>query len=316
MRRFRIRRRRALALALVPAAVMTTGISTAGAETAERQAAISPAQGSVRFGQQLHLRGGFPGAQNAEVAIEYRAAGTRAFRRVATTRTDGEGRWTARVKPRATGSWRARLASTSRTTTSGGSLTSESGTVDSQTDARRVAVRSVMRVAAKNNAIAGQRVRISGRVRPGGRRRVIVKVGGNGIATRTNRRGRFEVTWQARSTGTYRVKARAHGNRIAAGGRDRGGPVTVYRRAYASWYGPGFYGNRTACGQTLTPSTMGVAHKTMPCGTKLKLRHGGRTVRVTVIDRGPYHGGREFDLTEATKNALGFGSTGTVLTSK
>ena len=92
--------------------------------------------------------------------------------------------------------------------------------------------------------------------------------------------------------------------------------MTVYRYAQASYYGPGFYGNRTACGQTLTTSTIGVAHKTMPCGTKLKLRHGKREVTARVIDRGPYSGNREFDLTEATRNKLGFGSTGTILVSK
>jgi rare lipoprotein A (peptidoglycan hydrolase) len=71
-----------------------------------------------------------------------------------------------------------------------------------------------------------------------------------------------------------------------------------------------------ACGGTLGPSTLGVAHKTLPCGTKLRLRYGSRTVAVRVIDRGPYVGGREFDLTAATKAALGFGSTGTVLSSR
>ncbi|MGI8727736.1 MAG: RlpA-like double-psi beta-barrel domain-containing protein [Solirubrobacterales bacterium] len=54
----------------------------------------------------------------------------------------------------------------------------------------------------------------------------------------------------------------------------------------------------------------------MPCGTKLKLRHKGNVVPVRVIDRGPYHGNREFDLTGATKQKLGFGSTGVVYASK
>ncbi|HZA88842.1 MAG TPA: septal ring lytic transglycosylase RlpA family protein [Solirubrobacterales bacterium] len=71
-----------------------------------------------------------------------------------------------------------------------------------------------------------------------------------------------------------------------------------------------------ACGGTLTPSTVGVAHRSMPCGTRLTLRHAGRSVRVEVIDRGPFVGGREFDLTGATKNRLNFGSTGTVLSSR
>ena len=67
-----------------------------------------------------------------------------------------------------------------------------------------------------------------------------------------------------------------------------------------------------ACGGSLTSYTMGVANKTLPCGTLVTLRYGGRMVRVPVVDRGPYVAGREFDLTEATKDALGFGGVGQV----
>ena len=73
----------------------------------------------------------------------------------------------------------------------------------------------------------------------------------------------------------------------------------------ASWYGPGFYGNRTACGQTFTPEILGIAHLTLPCGTVVTLTYGGRTVAVPVIDRGPYVAGRTLDLSAATKAALG-----------
>ncbi|MBI2324201.1 MAG: hypothetical protein HYU87_04480 [Chloroflexi bacterium] len=73
----------------------------------------------------------------------------------------------------------------------------------------------------------------------------------------------------------------------------------------ASWFGPGLYGNRTACGQVLTTSLVGVAHRTLPCGTVVTLRHGGSTVEVPVVDRGPFIYSREFDLTFATRVALG-----------
>jgi Lytic transglycolase len=73
----------------------------------------------------------------------------------------------------------------------------------------------------------------------------------------------------------------------------------------ASWYGPGFYGNRTACGQTYTPEILGVAHKTLPCGTLLTITHGTHTLTVAVIDRGPYVAGRTLDLSNAVKLALG-----------
>ena len=75
----------------------------------------------------------------------------------------------------------------------------------------------------------------------------------------------------------------------------------------ASWYGPGFYGNRTACGQVYTPEILGVAHLSLPCGTLVTLANGAREITVPVIDRGPYVAGRSIDLSNATKLALGCG---------
>jgi peptidoglycan hydrolase-like protein with peptidoglycan-binding domain len=72
----------------------------------------------------------------------------------------------------------------------------------------------------------------------------------------------------------------------------------------ATWYGPGFFGNQTACGQTLTRTTLGVAHRTLPCGSKVVLHYNGRFVRTTVIDRGPFDNGAKWDLTQATAEKL------------
>jgi rare lipoprotein A (peptidoglycan hydrolase) len=91
--------------------------------------------------------------------------------------------------------------------------------------------------------------------------------------------------------------------------RQRLGSVNTFRQAFASWYGGG---GSLACGGTLTDSTLGVASKTLPCGTMVRIRLGRRTVRVPVVDRGPYVAGREFDLTPATKRALGFGDLGMI----
>jgi rare lipoprotein A len=96
----------------------------------------------------------------------------------------------------------------------------------------------------------------------------------------------------------------------------RVGRVDAYRLASASWYGPGLYGNHLGCGGRLTPGRLGVAHKSLPCGSKLTLRRGTRTVRVRVIDRGPYVGGREFDLTAATARKLHFRGHGAILTTR
>lgn len=84
------------------------------------------------------------------------------------------------------------------------------------------------------------------------------------------------------------------------------------RSAGASWYGPGLYGRRTACGQTLRAATIGVAHRRLPCGTLVKFVYRGRAVIAPVIDRGPYVRGRAWDLTAAASEALGFKGVGRV----
>jgi rare lipoprotein A len=81
----------------------------------------------------------------------------------------------------------------------------------------------------------------------------------------------------------------------------------VWITSRMSWYGPGLYGHGTACGKRLTRSLLGVAHKTLPCGTKITFKNprNGRTITVKVVDRGPYVAGRTWDLTYATCRALG-----------
>jgi hypothetical protein len=88
--------------------------------------------------------------------------------------------------------------------------------------------------------------------------------------------------------------------------------VTVYRPSLATQYGPGFYGRRTACGETLTKSIIGVANRTLECGTLVAVYYEGRTLVVPVIDRGPYANGADWDLTEATGRALGISGTAEV----
>jgi rare lipoprotein A len=169
----------------------------------------------------------------------------------------------------------------------------------------------------RRHVMVGDSVLIGGRVDPAQSRLVLIKVGGRKVKTvRSEDDGRFRVRWRASHTGVFEAKAITGGDAVARTARSRGTRVNVYRPAAASYYGPGLYGNGTACGKTLTPSTLGVANRTLPCGARVTLRYHGRTVTVPVIDRGPFSGNREYDLTAATKAKLGFGSTGTVLTTR
>jgi rare lipoprotein A len=88
---------------------------------------------------------------------------------------------------------------------------------------------------------------------------------------------------------------------------------TPFRYAGASWYGgTTMWGRSTACGQVLRPSTVGVANKTLPCGTPVKFVWHGRSIVAPVIDRGPYIKGRAWDLTSAAAEALEFEGVGRI----
>jgi rare lipoprotein A (peptidoglycan hydrolase) len=87
--------------------------------------------------------------------------------------------------------------------------------------------------------------------------------------------------------------------------------VGSLRTSEASWYGPGLWGNGTACGRvTLRPRTIGVANKNLPCGTRVLFGYRGKYIIAPVIDRGPYIAGRTWDLTKAASDAIGLTGAG------
>jgi rare lipoprotein A len=170
-----------------------------------------------------------------------------------------------------------------------------------------------------HSVLKGNGLAVRGKVRPSGRHRVKIVFRGPGSGARsvtTKANGTFALRWLPERTGSYAVRAYSVHDRETTGSKSPARKLTTYRLAGASYYGPGLYGNGVACGGTLMPGTMGVANKTLPCGTKVKLRYRGRTVTVPVIDRGPYVAGRDYDLTTAVKEKLGFPGVGTVLASR
>jgi rare lipoprotein A len=193
------------------------------------------------------------------------------------------------------------LPTAARSDDTAGGVARAARVADVATDRRRLDV------------VAGRRASVTGRTRPAiaGRPVLLQRRSGNGWVTvaRTTSRagGAFTLRFRPREPTSARVRL------LVDAFRRQIGRLNVYRRTSVSWYGPGLYGNKLSCGGTLTPGTLGVAHKTLPCGTRVTLRHGHRVVRVPVVDRGPYVGGREFDLTAATRARLGFGGVGSVL---
>ena len=88
------------------------------------------------------------------------------------------------------------------------------------------------------------------------------------------------------------------------GKRTRKQLVRTMPKSRATWYG--LLHHQTACGVTLHRSTIGVAHRHLPCGTKVTLEYKHRYVMARVIDRGPYTKGVRWDMTQGAAKALHF----------
>src|ERR1700704_383433 len=92
-----------------------------------------------------------------------------------------------------------------------------------------------------------------------------------------------------------------------------GYPIGFVERGVASWYGPGFHGNKTANGERYDMHQLTAAHRTLPLGSIAVVRsmNTGRQVTVRINDRGPFTRGRVLDLSLAGANALGMTGSGT-----
>src|ERR1700733_13315420 len=83
----------------------------------------------------------------------------------------------------------------------------------------------------------------------------------------------------------------------------------IHPSGIATWFGPGFFGKKTACGQTLTPAVVGVANRTLPCGTLVSVSYRGHSLTVPVLDRGPYGPPANWALTAGAAESLGITET-------
>jgi hypothetical protein len=177
-----------------------------------------------------------------------------------------------------------------------------------------------------SHALIGRRVALTGTVRRSDHRRWLVVIERldprdgrwERVARVTpGRRGDFAGRWRADRLGDVHLRAAlvpraqsASAPRVRLGGGETS--VLVMRAAKATMYGPGMFGAQTACGVTLTKDTLGVAHRTLPCGTKVHIYYRGRAIVVPVIDRGPFREDVDWDLTAAAARVLSFGGLDTI----
>jgi hypothetical protein len=197
---------------------------------------------------------------------------------------------------------------------SGGGATTASA---ASSTTHRVSVAARLRVRPRAiNDLGGRRVDVRGRLLPaGGGRKVRLEGRASGgwrvLATaRTASGGRFVLHYTPSGPGHLQLRVRFDGDRANARSGARAGDLTVFTETVASWYNDG---GSTACG---FHAYYGVANRNLPCGTKVTLLNGGRVVTATVDDRGPYVGGRDWDLNQNTAAALAFGGVGSLWASR
>ena len=166
-------------------------------------------------------------------------------------------------------------------------------------------------------ALVGDVVTVRGTFPRAARRRIVLqrldpRRGWRNVARgRVRRTTRFAVTWRADRSGRLSLRV-THARRLRAADAAPVALVNVYRPASATFFGPGLFGNQTFCGQTLTPLLLGLAHRRLPCGTRVAIVYDRRELIVPVVDRGPFHDDYDWDLTQATADALGFNTSGTI----
>ena len=170
----------------------------------------------------------------------------------------------------------------------------------------------------ERDVMSGRSVRLRGQVLPAvPGREVILQQKVDGVWRFVTREsvadGRFnyELQTKRKSKGRRPLRAIFRGDEKNTPRNDKSS-VRIYSPSQATWYGPGFWGQRTACGERLQKSTLGVAHRTLPCGTKVSLLYRGRTITVPVIDRGPYGHDYDWDLTQKTAERLRFRESSTI----
>jgi hypothetical protein len=304
-------------LAVPASAFAFTGVTSQAAPSAQNPVqtplVLHASPRRVRFGDTVALDGTAPATDAGRRVLLQTSTSRRApWRSLATAKVGRSGHFHVRIRPRHSGLVRAveqPLATAATGVTAGGStaLTASRGSSPAITVGARFtparhdsAVLSTRPVHVRGTLLpsaAGRRVRLEARWGRSWR---------SLASARTGVRGGYRLSLSPEAADGRRLRVVFGGDGRNARAVRAAGSVSVMHPALASWYEDA--GN-TACG---FHAGLGVANRTLPCGTKVRFSYGGRTVTAVVDDRGPYVGGREWDLNQATAAALGFGGVGTV----
>ena len=301
MPRVRLDRVRSTTATLVALAMLIVP-GVASAQTGS-EPVITSAPGRVSYGGRAVIEGTMEGGTPGQEIVLQRRIGDGAWDRIAAKPLDESGR--------------VRFALDALRRSAGYRLAyTDQASVTTHSDRHRIAVIARLRFrTSKDHLMEGRRLRITGSLFPKVPGRTVLlqqKVAGEWRYIDRLRAGDgyFSRYFRPDHQGFRRLRVRFAGDGFNRRASQRSA-IRVYEPDLATWYGPGFYGNTTACGKRLGYDTLGVAHRSLPCGTKVALLYQGRTITVPVIDRGPYSSA-DWDLTEETADRLGFSGKETI----
>jgi hypothetical protein len=272
----------------------------------------------VAYGDAVKINGTAPAqAAGQTVLLQFARSGQSAWQTLSSTRVAGGGHFSFSAPLRKSGLIRAITAGTATPARSSLIPAASASSTTLSSAVQSVVVAPQFRLSHRVfNVLGGERLTVRGKLLPGvsGRRvRLEERTHGawRGIGSaRTGGRGGFRIRFRPSSAigsaSGRKLRVRFAGDGVNSAATRRAGRFIAYTQSVASWYNDG---GSTACG---FHAGMGVANKDLPCGTKVTFRYGGNTVTAVVDDRGPYVGGRTWDLNQNTAAALGFGGVGTV----
>jgi rare lipoprotein A len=302
-------------------AVMLAIPATAVALTAGQTVIDTPSAIQVKlnrhhlgYGGRVTVTGAASAAQpGQQVGLQFAPAGGRRWQALDSSRVRRDGRF--RLVARLKRSGLVKVRGTDPALSGGAATLTTSSATGASSAPQRVKVAAKFAIRARSlvvlgghadvlrgkllAAIAGRKVRLEGRA-SNGRWQVV-------STARTGARGGFGLHY---GTSDAKLRVRFDGDRINTHSSTPAGHVTIFRQAIASWY---YDAGGTACG---FHAHFGVASPGLPCGTKVTFRNGGSEVMATVDDRGPFVGGRSWDLNQSTAAALGFAGVGAIWASR
>lgn len=304
-----------VAIATLTLTIPASALALSGAGSS--QAAVAPLHATVaprvaRLGQAITVNGTAPSTAAGHQAVLESASRTRSdWRPMGQTTIASNGRFAFRTRLRHSGY--VRVVDAGPQPQGPPAQVSAAAVIPGASSAaQRVLVSAAFGVAQHRlQALAGRPVTVHGTLSPARAGRIVRVQARIGRAwqtvgtTRTGAGGRFRARF-APASGTRRLRLRFAGDRANAPVSGGLGKLTVFGADVASWYNDA---GTTGCG---FHATYGVANRTLPCGTKVQIRFGGRTVTATVDDRGPYVGGRNWDLNQNTAAALHFAGVGQI----